>query len=47
MLGIWNSNSSYLNPKMEKTTTPANNEVMQLAMEIVKASRSVFWWIVL
>lgn len=47
MLGIWNSNSSYLNPKMEKTTTPANNEVKQFAMEIVKASRSVFWWIVL
>ena len=33
---------SYLNPKMEKTTIPANKEVMQLAMEIVMASRSVF-----
>ncbi len=29
---------------MEKTTIPANKDVMQLAMEIVMVSRSVFSW---
>lgn len=29
---------------MEKTTIPANKEVMQFAAEIVMASRKVFSW---